>query len=835
MTAAVPNRKQIVLPVNGMTCASCVMHVEHAFQEVPGVIQVSVNLATEKATVEINPAQFELQEAIETVDDAGYNIPTRMRKAHFIGLTEESAKLFEQEIANNHGVRGVDVDLVAETVTIDLIPGLITSDDIRQVVVSTGLTLESIDEDDQRDSDEEMDRLSKTEEMRYFRNRFVVAGPLAVLLFLAGMRDMLFPFLPSWVANHYLLFALAVPVQFWAGWFFYRAGIGPLRHGTINMHTLVALGTSVAFFYSTAVVIFPEFVQGYGFGTQVFYDTAAIIISLILLGRFLEARARGQSSEAIRKLIGLQPSTARVIRDNADITIPVEQVSIGDLVLVRPGERIPTDGEVVGGASAVDESMLTGESLPVEKGIGSMVYGATINANGALQVRASKVGKDTVLAQIIRLVEEAQGSKAPIQHLADQVAAYFVPAVIGVAGMAFLVWLVVGPDPAFTWAMLTAVAVLIIACPCALGLATPTAIMVGTGKGAEMGVLIKDAKALELAEKLRIVVLDKTGTVTVGNPVVTDVVPIAGVTEERVLQLAASLEQNSTHPLAGAIVSAAKDRRLDLEQCDILENVPGKGLRGQVQGLSLLLGNMRLMEETQVDLRGLAEQTEILAQLGKTVVCLVADGQGLGVIAVADTIKPDAVIAVEMLHEMGIRVAMLTGDNRHTAKAVADQLGIDTVFAEVLPQDKSAYIKELQSKGEIVAMVGDGINDAPALVQADIGMAIGTGTDIAMESADLVLMQGDVRGIVKAITLSKRTLRTIKQNLFWAFFYNVTLIPIAAGILYPLFVNDGVPVVLQPFLGEYGFLNPVLAALAMALSSVSVVTNSLRLKVAKLI
>jgi P-type Cu+ transporter len=500
------------------------------------------------------------------------------------------------------------------------------------------------------------------------------------------------------------------------------------------------------------------------------------------------------------------------------------------VVVVRPGEKVPVDGEVIEGISSVDESMLTGESIPVEKSVGALVYGATINGTGTFRLRALKVGRDTVLSQIIRLVEEAQGSKAPIQRMVDLVSSYFVPAVVAVALLAFFVWLTFGPAPAFTYAMLTAVAVLIIACPCALGLATPTAIMVGTGKGAESGVLIKDATALELAHKVNAVVLDKTGTLTEGKPRVTDLIPAKGIQEDTLLRLAASVERGSEHPLATAIVAEAKERGLALDDPEAMEAVPGKGVRSAVKGSVVLLGNSRLMEEADVPLHSLREQAETLALQGKTPMFAAADGKVLGIIAVADTLRPESLEAVRELHRMGLEVAMLTGDNRRTAEAIAKQAGIDRVFAEVLPQDKASYVQQLQAEGKSVVMVGDGINDAPALAQANVGMAIGTGTDIAMESADIVLMQGDVRGVVRAIKLSRATIRAIKQNLFWAFAYNTMLIPVAAGVLYPVFSGGGVPDALRPVLGEFGFLNPVLAALAMAFSSVSVVTNSLRLK-----
>jgi Cu+-exporting ATPase len=632
----------------------------------------------------------------------------------------------------------------------------------------------------------------------------------------------------------FLLWAVATPVQFWAGWSFYIAGFGALRHGTANMHTLIAIGTTTAYLFSAAVVLLgalaPEFLAQRGIGRDVYFDTAAIIIALILLGRYLETRARGSTSEAIRRLIGLRPNTARVIRDGQEIDVPVETVEVGDIISVRPGEKIPVDGEVTEGVSTVDESMLTGESMPVDKEPGKLVFGATINKFGTFQFRATKVGKDTVLAQIIQLVEDAQGSKAPIQRLADQVAAYFVPAVIGIALAAFLFWILLGPEPSLTFAVLVFVAILIIACPCALGLATPTAIIVGTGKGAEQGVLIRSAQALEITHRVNVVVLDKTGTLTTGKPVVTDLIS-SGVSEDEVLRLAAGVERGSEHPLGEAIVHEARFRGLELDTAGGFEALPGLGVQAQLNGDIVRLGNQALMEANGIALDGLVDRAQGLAAQGKTPMFLAAGVKAMGVIAVADTLKDTSRETVAQLLGMGLEVVMLTGDNAQTAQAIADQLGIDNVEAEVLPKDKVDVVRRLQSRGKVVAMVGDGINDAPALVQADVGIAMGAGTDVAMESADITLMRSDVAGVIGAINLSRATIRTIKQNLFWAFIYNILLIPVAAGVLYPVFgALGGVPGGLEFFFGELGFLNPVLAALAMAFSSVTVVTNSLRLR-----
>jgi len=590
------------------------------------------------------------------------------------------------------------------------------------------------------------------------------------------------------------------------------------------------VGTSAAYLYSVVAILFPGLFVAAGREPALYFDTAALIIGLILLGRFLEARARGQTSEAIKKLIGMQPKTALVIRGGEEIEILVEDVQVGDLILVRPGERVPVDGIIREGYSSIDESVITGESIPVEKKVGDEVISATINKTGSFQFEATKVGKDTTLAHIIRMVEEAQGSKAPIQRLADVIASYFVPIVIGIAITTFIIWYFVGPAPAFTFALLNFVAVLIIACPCALGLATPTAIMVGTGKGAENGVLIRSAEALERSHKIGAVLLDKTGTLTRGEPKVTDIVAVPSSSQEEVLRLAASAEHGSEHPLGEAIVKAASERKLALSPASDFTAIPGHGVEASVEKKKLLLGNLRLIKDRGLSLNGLEEEAEHLWVKGKTVMFLGIDNQVVGIIALADTLKPNAREALEEIQKMGVEAVMLTGDNRRTAEAIAREVGIDRVLAEVLPEHKAQEVKRLQEEGKVVAMVGDGINDAPALAQADVGIAIGTGTDVAMETGDITLISGDLGGIVTAISLSKRTMRTIKQNLFWAFAYNTALIPVAAGVLYLAFGQTGVPSGLHFVLGDFGFLNPILAAAAMAVSSITVVMNSLRLR-----
>ena len=838
MTATGRKDKQITIPVQGMTCASCVAHVENALRGVHGAASVSVNLATEKATLELESAEIPLGELREAVDRAGYKVPAAKTTLNIGGMTCDSCVAHvEEALKSVSGVVDAAVNLATEKATVEYVPGVAGLAELRQAVHDSGYRVEGVG-GDAVGTQEELERLSKVREIRALRDRLVFSAAVGALLFL-GTFDAL-----PWVSTlmdrgfyPFLLWTLATPVQFWAGWSFYTSGLGAIRHRTANMHTLIALGTSVAYGYSVAVVFIdalaPEILTDHGIESAVYFDTAAIIIALILLGRYLEARAKGQTSEAIRRLIGLRPSTARVVRDGQEVDVQIDTVVAGDVILVRPGEKIPVDGEVVEGYSAVDESMLTGESMPVDKQTGDQVFGATLNKTGAFQFRAMKVGHDTVLSQIIRMVEEAQGSKAPIQRLADRVAAYFVPAVIGVALAVFLFWLFLGPDPTLTFALLVLVAVLIIACPCALGLATPTAIIVGTGKGAGQGVLVRSAQALEIAHRVTTVVLDKTGTLTTGQPVVTDVIAI-GTSENELLQMAASAERGSEHPLGEAIVAEAQARNLDLEHLDHFLAIPGQGIEARVNGYTVRLGNQTLMQAGGVDLNGLADTALDLANQGKTPMFVATNGTALGLIAVADTLKPTSREGVAGLQRLGLEVVMLTGDNPQTAQAIAGQLGVDRVEAEVLPQDKAEVVRRLQAEGKVVAMVGDGINDAPALAQADVGMAMGTGTDVAMESADITLMRGDVKDVVTALNLSRQTIRTIKQNLFWAFFYNLLLIPVAAGVLYPVFqAGGGVPGGLDFFFGEQGFLNPVLAALAMAFSSVTVVTNSLRLRRAK--
>ena len=730
------------------------------------------------------------------------------------------------------GVARASVSLGTERAAVDFAPGVATLDDLRRAVEDAGYSVAAVG-----DRRQELERLSKTPEIRALRRRLVVAAAGFALLFLGSFDG--FPWVSGWLALDFypfLLWALASPALFWAGGAFYCSGLGALRHGAANMHTLIALGSGAAYLYSAAIVLLgalaPSVLSDAGIGRGLYFKAAVGIVALVLLGRFLEARARGQTSEAIRRLMELRPATATVIRDDGEVETPAEQVAAGDLLLVRPGEQIPVDGEVTAGHSAVDESMLTGESMPVEKSPGDRLYGATLNRHGALYYRATRVGAATALAQIIRLVEEAQGSRAPIQRLADRISAWFVPTVIGIATASFLLWLFLGPAPALTSAILVFVAVLIISCPCALGLATPTAIIVGVGKGAARGVLIRQAEALEKAHRVDTVILDKTGTLTTGQPSVTAIAPAQdGADEDSLLFLAASTERGSEHPLAQAIVRRARERGLEPAAADEFQALPGRGVRATVQGVSVLLGNRALLAEAGVSVDALDDTAAQFAAQGATPVFLAADGRALGAFAVADTLKPGAAAGVARLRALGLEVVMLTGDNAATAHAIARQLGIDQVEADALPQDKAAAVRRRQAQGRIVAVVGDGINDAPALAQADVSLAMGGGADVAIAAADITLMRDEVAAVATAFDLSRQTIRTIKQNLAGAFFYNALLIPVAAGALAPMFQSiGGVPAGLEFFFGQQGLLNPVLAALAMAFSSVTVVTNSLRLR-----
>ncbi len=816
--------RQMTVPVVGMTCANCVATVERQSKKAPGVQQATANFASEKLTVTYDPEVAKppevLQEVVQRVERAGYRVPTTTAELAITGMTcANCAATVERALKRVEGVVDATVNFASEKATVTYVVGMVTRDDLARAVRKAGY---GVVEAGEGEEPEDAEAAAREAEIRHQWHRFIVGLIFSTPLFLLSMgRDL--GLLGEWAHAYWvtwLFFFLATPVQFYVGWDYYVGAYKALRNGSPNMDVLVALGSSVAYFYSTAVLVATSIFGTTALGTFTYFETAAVIITLIVLGKLLEVRAKGRTSAAIKKLMGLRPKTARVIRGGQEVDVPVAEVQVGDLVVVRPGERIPVDGVVIEGRSAVDESMLTGESMPVEKEPGEKVIGGTINKQGMLKFEATAVGKETALAQIIRLVEEAQGSKAPIQKMVDRVSAYFVPAVVVFAILSFVVWWASGAG--FVPALLRLTAVLVIACPCAMGLATPTSIMVAIGKGAEYGILFRNSEALETAHKVNAVILDKTGTITVGQPAVTDLV----VSEswpgslEEALRLAASAERGSEHPLGEAIVQAAQEKGLALADPAGFQAIPGHGIVAQVDGRQVLVGNFRLMTTRQVDLNGLEPQAEALQRKARTAMWLAVDGQATAVIGVADTIKEGSREAIEEMHRLGLLVAMVTGDNQATAEAIAAEVGIDRVFAEVLPGDKAAIVKQLQEEGYVVGMVGDGINDAPALAQADVGFAIGTGTDVAMETADVVLMRGDLRTVPQAIRLSRATMRNIKQNLVWAFGYNVALIPIAAGVLAPF---DWVPAILRQ-------LHPILAAGAMAFSSISVVTNALRLR-----
>ena len=808
---------ETTLAITGMTCANCVSTVEKGLGKLAGVDSVAVNLATERAAVRYDPAQTQPADLVAQIERVGYGVAVGQADLAITGMTcANCVATVEKGLAKLPGVLDVAVNLATEHAQIRYLPGEVDRRQLIEQVERIGYGVVEV----QGEELEDAERLARQQEVDR-QTRLLTVGVLFSLpLFLLSMaRD--FGLLGMWGHQpwvNYLMWVMATPVQFYVGWQYYQGGFKALRNGSANMDVLVALGSSVAYLYSVAVVL------GLAPG-HVYFETAAAIITLIVLGKLLEARAKGRTSEAIKKLMGLRAKTARVVRQGQEADISVDSVIVGDLVIVRPGEKIPVDGLVRQGHSAVDESMITGESLPVDKGPGDRLVGASLNKQGLLQFEATAVGRETALAQIIRLVEQAQASKAPIQRLADQVAAIFVPAVVLTALLTFGVWYWLVPGAGFVDALVRLVAVLVIACPCAMGLATPTAIMVGTGKGAERGILFRNSAALERAHHLTTIVLDKTGTITTGQPAVTDVISSGGHSHDEVLRLAASGEWGSEHPLGAAIVRAAQQAELALSDVAEFTSLTGRGVRATVDGRQLLIGNLRLMNEAGVQLNGLEAKATELESGAKTTMWLALDNRAAGLIAVADTIKDSSQAAIDELRRMDLQVAMITGDNQATAQSIATQLGIDRVFAEVQPGEKAAYVERLQAEGQVVAMVGDGINDAPALAQADIGIAIGTGTDVAMETADVTLMRGDLRSVPEALRLSRATIGTIRQNLFWAFGYNTILIPIAAGVLYPF---GWAPAFLRQ-------LHPILAAFAMAGSSVSVIANSLRLKRANLV
>ena len=811
-----PEAKTLTLTVSGMNCASCVGRIERAIKSVPGVAAASVNLAAERAEVAF-AEKPDPEAVVEAVRQAGYAVEVEtteldiegMNCASCVGRVEKSLKAVP-------GVLDATVNLATERASVRAIRGAVGRRELDAAVRSAGYeprrTAAGPDDEDRAEA--------RAAEARRLRNSVLLAAVLSLPLFIMEMGGFIVPGLSEWMHDALggwtmllLAFVLATIVQFGPGLRFYRHGVPALMRRAPDMNSLVVLGTTAAWGYSVVATFAPGILPE---GTaNVYYEASAVIITLILLGRYLEARTKGRTGEAIRKLVGLAPKTARVLRDGQAVEIPLDQVQAGDVVQVRPGEKIPVDGAVIQGSSFVDESMITGEPIPVAKEPGAEVVGGTINKTGAFDFRATKVGSETVLAQIIRMVEQAQGAKLPIQALVDRVTLWFVPVVIGLALLTFGVWAAFGPTPAIAFAMANAVAVLIIACPCAMGLATPTSIMVGTGRAAEMGVLFRKGEALQTLRDAEVVALDKTGTLTKGQPELTDLRVAEGFDRDQVLGLVASVESRSEHPIAEAIVEAARFLGLQMFEPDRFEAIPGFGVRASVGGREVAVGADRLMRQLGLDLAIFSDEAAGLAEEGKTPLYAALDGRLAAVIAVADPVRPTTRKAIEALHGLGLKVAMVTGDNRRTAEAIARLVGIDEVVAEVLPDGKVEAVKRLREGGRKIAFVGDGINDAPALAEADVGIAIGTGTDVAIESADLVLMSGDLRNVPNAFALSRSTIRNIRQNLFWAFAYNTLLIPVAAGVLYPI----------------YGLLlSPVLAAAAMALSSVFVLANALRLR-----
>ncbi|GEQ32323.1 heavy metal translocating P-type ATPase [Marinilactibacillus psychrotolerans] len=806
------------LNIEGMTCASCAQTVEKATRNLKGMQEANVNLATEKLNISYDESLLSVEEIQSAVAQVGYKALTgREHKSFNIeGMTCAScAQTVEKATGTLNGVISSSVNLATEKMTVDYDPAILTVSDITQAVADSGYAAH---EDIDSMNTVEDSKMKKGKYIHSMWKRFVASAIVTVPLLYISMGHMAGLPLPSVIdpTMNPAIFALlqlilTLPVMFFGRQFF-TVGFKTLFKGHPNMDSLVALGTGAAFIYSVGATIAIWF--GYGdFSEVLYYESAAVILTLITLGKYLEVRSKGKTSEAIEKLMGLAPKTALVVRDGKEIKLSIDEVAVGDTVIVKPGEKIPVDGKVLEGMTSVDEAMLTGESIPVEKNPGDNVIGASINKNGTIQYKATKVGKDTALSQIIKLVEEAQGSKAPIAKMADIISGYFVPIVIVIALISSLAWYFGGEDGLFS--LTIAISVLVIACPCALGLATPTAIMVGTGKGAENGVLIKGGVALETTHKIQTIVFDKTGTITEGKPKVTDIITENGISDTELLQLTASAEKGSEHPLGEAIVKGAEEKDLKLSKSENFNAIPGQGIEVEIDGKKLLAGNKKLMDTRNISLKTLAEIADTLARNGKTPMYVAINDQIAGIIAVADTVKENSVAAIEKLHKMGIEVAMITGDNKGTAEAIARQVGIDRVLSEVLPEDKANEVKKLQSGGKKVAMVGDGINDAPALAQAEIGIAIGSGTDVAIESADIVLMRSDLMDVSTAVELSKATIRNIKENLFWAFAYNIIGIPFAMGIFY--------------FFGG-PLLNPIIAGAAMSLSSVSVLLNALRLK-----
>ncbi len=838
--------------IKGMHCAGCVRTIERMLLKTAGVRFASANFASESVLVEYDETVVGGADLAKAVESAGYKLEVGATNVSVKGGNDAQTVSFKaigmdsphcamivgNALKKLSGIRNIDADFANMRVKAVFDPAILSESEIAKAISDAGY--KPLKEEGRAEEILDKEKLAREKEVAILKLKLGIGGILAILIFLGSFPEW-FNFVPDILQNYWTLLILTTPVQFWVGWQFYAGLKLFFKYRTADMNTLIAVGTLSAYFYSAAVTVFPEFFAQGGVKPVIYFDTSAVIVVLILLGRYFEALMKGRASEAIKKLIGLQPKTAQVLRGGQEIEIPIEEVLAGDLVVVRPGEKIPVDGKVTEGDSEVDESMVTGESMPVHKRVGDLVIGSTVNKFGTFTLRATKVGSDTVLARIIKLVEEAQGSKAPIQRLADVVASYFVPAVVVIAAMTFVAWFYFGPAPAFNFALINFVAVLIIACPCALGLATPMAIMVSSGSAAGRGILVKDAASLEIANKINAIILDKTGTLTQGKPQLTDIIAFSNGNKAEIFRAAASLEQRSEHPLARAILEYAASlggrsshpldtaiaeealrEKIVLYKLEDFKAISGKGLRGILQidsrKVEAHLGNRQLMADLGLDIAPYEAEIRQLEEAGKTLMILAVDKKIVGALAVADVVKREAKEAIAALQKNNLEVWMMTGDNERTARFIAKEVGIKNIMSEVLPEEKSEKVRELQKRGLVVAMVGDGINDAPALTQADIGIAMGEGTDIAMESANITLMRGDLMLIPEVIEMSRRTMRIIRQNLFWAFFYNSAFIPVAAGILFPFF---GI------------LLNPIFAAIAMAASSISVVLNSLRLKRAR--
>ncbi|MBG9826677.1 MULTISPECIES: heavy metal translocating P-type ATPase [Bacillus] len=801
-------QKEANLQISGMTCAACANRIEKGLKKVEGVHDANVNFALEKTKIMYDPKKTNPQQFKEKVESLGYGIVSDKAEFTVSGMTcAACANRVEKRLNKLEGVNGATVNFALESATVDFNPDEINVNEMKSAITKLGYKLEVKSDEQDGSTDHRLQEIER--QKKKFIISFILSFPLLWAM-VSHFSFTSFIYLPDMLMNPWVQLALATPVQFIIGGQFYVGAYKALRNKSANMDVLVALGTSAAYFYSVYLSI--RSIGSSEHMTDLYFETSAVLITLIILGKLFEAKAKGRSSEAIKKLMGLQAKTATVVRDGTEIKILIEEVVAGDIVYVKPGEKIPVDGEIVEGKSAIDESMLTGESIPVDKTIGDVVIGSTINKNGFLKVKATKVGRDTALAQIIKVVEEAQGSKAPIQRVADQISGIFVPVVVVIAIITFAVWMLFVTPGDFGGALEKMIAVLVIACPCALGLATPTSIMAGSGRSAEYGILFKGGEHLEATHRLDTVILDKTGTVTNGKPVLTDVIVADGFHKEEILRLVGAAEKNSEHPLAEAIVEGIKEKKIEIPSSETFEAIPGFGIESVVEGKQLLIGTRRLMKKFDIDIEEVSKSMEALEREGKTAMLIAIDKEYAGIVAVADTVKDTSKAAISRLKKMGLDVVMITGDNTQTAEAIAKQVGIDHVIAEVLPEGKAEEVKKLQAQGKKVAMVGDGINDAPALATADIGMAIGTGTDVAMEAADITLIRGDLNSIADAIFMSKMTIRNIKQNLFWALAYNGLGIPIAA----------------------FGFLAPWVAGAAMAFSSVSVVLNALRLQRVKL-